>query len=216
MYNIIIVGAGGFGREVYAWAYETYLKSKNNNYKIKGFLDDNLKSLDGFNINSKVLSDINNYLVAENDRFIIAIGNIDTKKKIVKKLEGKGAQFISLIHHTAIIAPTAKIGEGCIICPFVLVSDNVIINDFSTLNFYSSCGHDAAVGKYSILSPYSTLNGFSVIEDEVFLGSHSTVTGSIKIGYRSKVSANSVAMNDAPRHSLVYGVPGKTKVIFYE
>jgi len=215
MYNIIIVGAGGFGREVYTWACKTYLES-DNDYKIKGFLDSNLKSLDGFKINAKVLSDENNYLVAENDRFIIAIGNIDTKKKIVKTLEGKGAQFISLIHHTAVIAPTAKIGKGCVICPFVTVSDNVVINDFSMLNFYSSCGHDATVGKYSILSPYATLNGFSVLEDEVFLGTHSTVTYNSKIGYRSKVSANSVAMNDAPRYSLVYGVPGKSKVVFHE
>jgi sugar O-acyltransferase (sialic acid O-acetyltransferase NeuD family) len=216
MYDIIIVGAGGFGREVYAWAYETYLESENENYRIKGFIDSNPKSLDGFNIDCKVLSDENKYSISENDRFIVAIGNIDLKKKIVNTLIEKEAQFVSLIHHTAIITPTAKIGKGCVICPFVIVSDNVIINDFSMLNYYSSCGHDATVGKYSILSPYATLNGFSVLEDEVFLGTHSTVTYNSKIGYRSKVSANSVAMNDAPRHSLIYGVPGKSRVIFHE
>ena len=42
MYNIIIVGAGGFGREVYLWTKDSFPDDK---YKIKGFLDDNLRAL---------------------------------------------------------------------------------------------------------------------------------------------------------------------------
>ena len=47
MKNLYIVGAGGFGREVYAWLLD--LPECNFEWQIKGFLDDNLEAMDGFN-----------------------------------------------------------------------------------------------------------------------------------------------------------------------
>ena len=104
---------------------------------------------------------------------------------------------------------TEKIGEGVVICPFCLVSDNAQLDDFVMVNSYATCGHDVKVGKYSILSPYVALNGFVVLEDEVFLGTHATVISGKRVGYRSKISANSVVMRNVPPNKIVFGVPGK-------
>ena len=205
-YNIIIVGAGGFGREVYLWAKDSFDFTK---YQIKGFLSKNKSDLDNFDIKVRIIGDPDYYEIKENDRFLFAIGDIDVKKHLVTKLKEKGAKFLTLIHPTAIVANTAKIGQGVIICPFVTVSDNVQLGDFVMMNIYSSCGHDAKVGKYCILSPYATLNGFVVLEDEVFLGTHATVIAHKKVGYQSKVSANSVVMRDVQPNKIVFGVPGK-------
>ncbi|MBW1801503.1 MAG: hypothetical protein JRJ85_12340, partial [Deltaproteobacteria bacterium] len=101
-----------------------------------------------------------------------------------------------------------------VICPFVTVSDNADIDDFAMLQLYASCGHDSKIGRYGILSPYATVNGFSTLEDEVFMGTHATVTAYRKVGFRAKISANSVAMQDVPSYGFVYGVPGKTRIIF--
>ncbi len=206
MYNIVIVGAGGFGREVYILAKDTFPNIK---YKIKGFLDDNLRVLDDYSMDIRVISNIDSYVVEEQDRFLIAIGNVDMKKNIITKLKVKGAQFLTLIHPTAIVVNTAKIGKGVIIYPYVIVSDCVQLDDFVLMNSYSSCGHDVKVGKYCILSPHATLNGFVILEDEVFLGTHTTVIPGKRVGYRSKISANSVVMRDVPPNKMVFGVPGK-------
>lgn len=206
MYNIIIVGAGGFAREMYYWINDTF---SNDNYKIKGFLSYNQNDLEGFNVKADIVGNDDNYKIEENDRFIIAIGDIDIKKRAVNRLKKRSAKFISLIHPTAIIIPTAKIGEGVIICPFVTVCDHAQLGDFVTMNIYSTCGHDGKVGKYCILSPYAILNGFVVLEDEVFLGTHSTIIPYKKVGYKSKISANSVVMRDVPPNKMVFGVPGK-------
>jgi len=206
MYNIIIVGAGGFGREVYLWAKDSFSKDQ---YKIKGFLDDNPKILNNYNMDIGIIGDLDGYEIKKQDRFVFAIGDIDVKKYLVTKLKEKGAKFLTLIHPTAIVANTAKIGQGVIICPFVTVSDYVQLGDFVMMNIYSSCGHDAKVGDYCILSPYATLNGFVILEDEVFLGTHTTVIPGKRVGYRSKISANSVVMRDVPPNKIVFGVPGK-------
>jgi len=206
MYDIIILGAGGLGRELYLWAKDYFPKDQ---YKIKGFLDDNPKALNNYNVEVRVIGSINNYEVKENDRFIIGTGNVEIKKKIVEKLKARSARFLTSIHPTAIVANTAKIGQGVIICPFVAVGDHAQLDDFVILNIYSSCGHDSKIGKYCILSPYAAVTGFSILEDEVFLGTHSTVIPGKKVGYRSKVSANSVVMRDVPSNKIVFGVPGK-------
>lgn len=206
MYNIIIVGAGGFAREIYHWANDTFSKE---NYKIKGFLSYNQKDLEGFNVKADIIGNDDNYKIEKNDRFVIAIGNIDIKKRAINKLKKRGAKFVSLIHPTAMIIPTAKIREGVVICPYCLVSDNVSLDDFVMMNTYASCGHDVKVGKYSILSPYAALNGFVKLENEVFVSTHATVISYKKVGFQSKISANSVVMRDVPPNKIVFGVPGK-------
>jgi len=197
-YNIIIVGAGGFG--------DSFDFTK---YQIKGFLSNNKSDLNNFDIKVGIIGDPDYYEIKENDRFLFAIGNIETKKRLVTKLKNKGAKFLTLIHPTAIVVNTARIGKGVVICPFCLVSDNVELDDFVMMNTYASCGHDVKVGKYSILSPYATLNGFVKLDYEVFLGTHTTVIAHKKVGYQSKISANSVVMRDVPPNRMVFGVPGR-------
>jgi sugar O-acyltransferase (sialic acid O-acetyltransferase NeuD family) len=215
MFDIIIVGAGGFGREVRQWARQLLVGP---NYHFRGFIDDD-PDIDESILGSRVLGSIrsskNQYDIQNSDRFIYAIGNVDNKRSIVEGLQQRGAKFISLIHPTAVIAETATLGEGVVVCPFALVSDRAVISDFAMINFYASCAHDTQVGKYAILSPYATLNGYVELEDEVFLGTHATVTASCKIGCRTKISANSLAMADIPSNSIVFGVPGKHKRIFF-
>ena len=209
--QIIIVGAGGLGREVYHWTKAAY---QGLEYEIKGFLAKDDPDLRSFGIDLKVLGDETSYRVQENDRMILAIGDIDIKVRVVATLKELGARFATLVHPTAQVASSAAIGEGVVICPFALVAANATIGDFVTLNFYSSCGHDSRVGSYSVLSPHAALSGSAEIGERVFMGTHSTVVPLRKVGSRSKISANSVAMKDVPAGSFVFGVPGKSQTIF--
>jgi sugar O-acyltransferase (sialic acid O-acetyltransferase NeuD family) len=209
--DLIIVGAGGFGREMYHWARDCFAAEQ---YRIKGFLSAKPTDLEGFEIKAPILGDPMQYIPQANDRFLFAIGLIDVKRRLIDALVSKGAQFERLVHPTAIVCNTAKLGAGVVICPFVTVSDSVRVDDFAMLNFYASCGHDAQVGAYSVLCPYATLNGFAVIEEEVFMGTHSTVTPSRRVGHHSKISANSLVSQNTQPHTLVFGVPGQHKRLF--
>ena len=217
MNNLIIVGAGGFGREVYSWLRDWIHRSPvagDQAFHIKGFLSNNPNDLHGFEVAADILGDPEYYAVEEDDRFVLAIGTVEDKKRIVLSLKARRARFFTLVHPTAVVADTASIGEGVVVCPFATVSVNVTVDDFAMLNFYASCGHDAKVGKYCVLSPYATMNGFAILEDEVFMGTHATVVAHKRVGCRSKISANSLAANDVPPCTLVQGVPGKNWTIF--
>jgi sugar O-acyltransferase (sialic acid O-acetyltransferase NeuD family) len=211
MHDVIIVGAGGFGREVYLWAKSSLPADQ---YRIKGFYAKDRKELDGFDIPAKILGDEDSREIGEHDRFLLAIGTIEIKKRIAGKLKQRGAKFLSLVHHTAVVAPNAKLGEGVILCPFTTITDSVVLGDFVMMNLYASCGHDVKVGNHCILCPYATVNGFAVLEDDVFLGSHSTVTAHRRIGRGARICANSVALRDVPAGNFHYGVPGKSEPLF--
>jgi sugar O-acyltransferase (sialic acid O-acetyltransferase NeuD family) len=211
MLDLVIVGAGGFGREVYRWAQAAFDPTE---HRIKGFLSNRPADLAGFGIEAPLLGDDEAYRIEESDRFLFAVGRPEVKRRMIERLKARGARFATLVHPTAVVAPTAKLGEGVVVCPFALVSDHVVLEDFAMLNFYSSVGHDGRIGRFAILSPYSTVNGFAVLGEEVFLASHVTVTARRKVGDGARVSANVAVHVDVPPRTLVYGSPAKLATIF--
>jgi sugar O-acyltransferase (sialic acid O-acetyltransferase NeuD family) len=206
MYDLLIVGAGAFARELRQFIPQSFPAGA---VKLKGFLSNNPHDLDRFRISEPILGDPEGYTPKENDRFVLAIGEIDNRRRVTEGLKSRGAKFLTLIHPTAYVDSTAILGEGCIVYPFATIMNDVQLGDFVSLNLYSSAGHDTKIGRHCNLSPYATMNGFSILEDEVFLGTHSSVLAYHRVGRGSKVSANSVVTQDVQPHTLVFGVPGR-------
>jgi len=108
--DLIIVGAGGLGREVYSWLSQE-IKEKQNQ-KIKGFIDDNPNSLDKFEYPVKIISTISDYRPNPEEKLVLSILNPEIKKRIVESLSQKGAEFYKLIHPSANLGTNIKLGEG--------------------------------------------------------------------------------------------------------
>jgi len=206
MIDLLIVGAGGFGRELYGWLWDCLPKEK---YRLKGFLCQDERELQGHGIDAPVCGEPATYEPQPNDRFLLAVGDVAARRRVVESLCSRNAQFLTMIHPTAVVASTAQIGQGVVLYPNTVVSNCADVADFVLLNLYSSAGHDSKVGRHSAVSPYATLNGFAVIEEDVFLGTHSTVGPRIRVGRQSKVCANTAVLQDVPPNSFVFGVPGK-------
>jgi sugar O-acyltransferase (sialic acid O-acetyltransferase NeuD family) len=203
--RILIVGAGGFGREVLQWARDAWPDADD---RIAGFLSADANALEGLDCDHSVLGSPDGYQAAPGDRLLLAIGIPYVRRRVTELLLDRGAEFLTLIHPTAVVAASASIGPGSILCPFSVASDSCQVGRFVVMNYHSSLGHDATAGDFSVLSPYATLGGNAHIEDDVFLGLHASVGPGKTVGARSKVSANSAALSRTPPDSLVYGVPG--------
>ena len=115
MKNLIIIGAGGCGREVLQWAKD--INRHNPRWNIKGFLDDNKEALNNKKCDIEVISSVEEYIVQQDDVFVCAIGNSQVRKKVMEKMSCKGAVFVNLIHPTAIITDSCTLGNGVIIYP---------------------------------------------------------------------------------------------------
>lgn len=209
MYELVIVGAGGCGREVYEMAQESFSPEE---YHIKGFLSDITTVLDDYpevKAKAPVLDTIDGYAIQPEDRFLLAIGDVAGHRQVAQRMLSRGAVFVSLIHPSAKIFPSAKIGQGAIVYPFVFVGSQACIGDFCLLNVSATCGHDAAVGDFSVLCPFAAVLGFAAVGENGFLATHAVVAPKKHLGSNVTVSANSAAMRHAPDGAFVLGVPGK-------
>ena len=206
--RLIVVGAGGFGREAVQWAHDAWPDQAG---RIAGFLSADPAALAGHPAALPMLGDPATFAVHPGDGFLLAIGITLVRRRVAEELARRGAVFVTLVHPTAIIADTATIGAGSVICPQAVVSDAVRIGRCVLVNYHASLGHDAVADDYAVFSPYATLGGGAVVEEDVFLGLHATVGPRVRIGAAAKVSANSAALVSVPRQSLVYGVPGRSR-----
>lgn len=207
MKNLVIIGAGGCGREVLQWAKD--INKVENRWNIKGFLDDDINALDGKECNIMVLSKIDDYVIEQEDEFICCIGNSNIRKMVVEKLKARNAVFTVLIHPNAVIADNCTLGEGVIIYPYALISDNAIIGDGCIINMHSSVAHDSVLGEYCTISAHCDITGMCKLGNRVFMGSASHVIPGSKIGDDVYICAGSTVMTRVRNGMKVLGNPAK-------
>lgn len=190
--NIIIIGAGGFGKEIFSYIQDDLDNITLKNTNLKGFLDDNEINFINTGLNNSLyLGKINDYKFSTNDYAIIAIGNIKIRNSIINQLINN-TQFFTFIHSTSYVSKYAKIGKGIIVCPFCVIQPYSVIGDYCSLNIYCSIGHDSILGTGSVLSPYCTLNGNVKTGSNLFMGTRSTILLNNTIGNNCTISAHTL------------------------
>lgn len=207
MKNLIIIAAGGCGREVLQWAKD--INENEMRWNIKGFLDDNRSALDGLKCDVQILSTVDDYEVQANDEFVCCIGNSNVRRKVVEKMKAKGAVFTTLVHPNAVIADSCTLGEGVIIYPYALISDNAVIGDQCIINMYSSVAHDSVLGEYCTISAHCDVTGMCKLGNRVFMGTTSHVVPGLKIGDDVYICAGSTVMGRVRDGRKVLGNPAK-------
>lgn len=209
MRHLVIIGARGYAREVYALALKTkeYL---NGEFDIKGFLDDNKSAFDGIvGDYPPILNSVEEYEIQKDDVFICALGDSGYRKHYADIIENKGGCFISLINPSAEINPTARIGKGCIINSKSIIGSNTFIGDFVTIQSFDVIGHDVVVGDYVSIECFVFLGGFTSVGNLSTLHTRSTIIPHKSVGDNVTVGVGSVVMRNFKDNVSVFGYPAK-------
>ncbi len=206
MKELIIVGAGGFGRELLQWIKD--INNSENRWVIKGFIDDDLFALENYECDYEVIGTIKDWQPRDNEVFACAIAKPKIKEKIVKELKAKGAIFEKIIHPRANIGEFNYIGEGVVIYPKAGLTVNIRVGDFVTL-LSSGIGHDVTIGDFSTISSNCGINGHVKLGERVFIGSNSVIIPSKKIRDDAVIGAGSVVVSNVKSGTTVMGNPAK-------
>ena len=207
MKDLIIVGAGGFGRDLYYIITESI--GYNKKFKILGYIDDDLDAMNGFSDYPKLIGKISSHEILKNQIFICSIADMKHKVKIVESLLVKGAIFTNIIHSTARIAISSKIGIGSIIGPLVSIGADSRIQNFCILQTGVIIGHDAIVGEYSRIDNYSILVAGVVLEKFCTIHSNSVINVNVKINEKAIVGACSFVIKNVESGITVFGNPAR-------
>lgn len=211
MKKLLIIGARGWGREVYDIA-SACIKT-DAELMVKGFLDDNAYALDDYKNYPPIIGPVESYEIQKDDVFICALGDVNYKKKYVKLILDKGGEFISLIHPTAVLGNNAQLGTGCIVGAFANVSSDTTIGNFVTFSIKAGMGHDSTIGDYSHIGGMCCISGFVTVGESVTIHPGSIIVPHRKIGDNAIIGTGSVVISNVKPDTTVFGNPAK-KMVF--
>nr|WP_314287981.1 serine acetyltransferase [uncultured Capnocytophaga sp.] len=206
--KIAIIGAGGFGQEVY-YLWRDMLSVAQESFEFVGFFDDNEDIL----ISSGKIEELN--AIDFSLEVAIAIGNTKHIHLVKNRLCNDNLKFPNIIHPSAQFLDRGSVllGEGNIFAMNSMVSCNVEIGSFNIFNTRVTLGHDVVLGNFNVLSPNVQLSGGVIVGDENFFGFNSGVIQQKKIGNRNTIGAGAILLRHIKDEGTYLGNPA-IKVTF--
>lgn len=197
--NLILLGRGGFGREVAAW-----IKARDLPYRVLGFLDD---TQDG----SEVLGPIKEHLPdsAHLALYLVCLGEGWQRRRLRLELERRNAKFATVVFPEVTSASTVSTSNNSIFMGACSISNNVSMGDDVLVQGFAIVGHDVEIGDGCTISNHAFIGGNARLESFCTIHPHAVVLPHVTIGEGAIVGAGSVAIKDVAPYTTVFGSPAK-------
>jgi sugar O-acyltransferase (sialic acid O-acetyltransferase NeuD family) len=194
MYELAIIGAGGFAREVKQWAL---MSQATGLFPLTFYVSDHLATPP-----NRPLSQLD----PDRSMAVVGIGEPNARAKVVKGLR-HGQRFTTVVHKTSINQSQAN--DGLIMCPFSVVTTDCQLGKHVHMNLHSDIGHDCIIGDYVNLAPGARVSGKCNIGEGVYIGSNAVIREGVTIAPWSIIGANCVVLQDITEAGTYAGVPAK-------
>ncbi|MDR0664312.1 MAG: acetyltransferase [Helicobacteraceae bacterium] len=193
--RVFIYGGGGHGRVAADTARRIGLR-------IEGFIDDDP---------SKGVSRETFLQKARIERFSAALGVGDNRARqaIAGFLQKEGAKIIALIDPSAIISPSAHIGEGAVVFPNAVINDRARIEEGAIVNSGAIVEHDCVVGAYAHIAPNAALAGGAKVGALAHIGIGASLTQNAIVGESAVIGAGAVVSGEIAPFATAVGVPAR-------
>lgn len=206
--KIVIVGAGGFGREV-QWLIES-INRESVRWNIEGYVDDALEK--GTVISGIPVMGPLEFLAEYEERIsvVCAIGNPVTRSAVIQKLlKNPRLEFPNLIEPSVMYSEHIKMGKGNIICAGTILTTNITMGDFNIINLNCTLGHDDVLASCVTVYPGANISGNVRIGELTEIGTGTSVIQGKTIGRRVVTGAGAVVIRDIPSECTAVGVPAQ-------
>jgi sugar O-acyltransferase (sialic acid O-acetyltransferase NeuD family) len=210
--ELVILGAGGFGREASLLVEEINHDNKKVIWNLLGYIDQDpgkwgLK-LRGYPVlgGYEALEGL-----ADHVEMICVVAETKQKRKFVERAQMRGNKFATLIHPEISLADDVIIGIGTLINTGSILTTNIRIGEHVSINPGCGIGHDSVIGDYSTLMWRVNISGNVTIGEGCLVGTGATILPGIKVGGWTTVGAGSVVTRDLPEGCTALGIPARIR-----
>ena len=209
MEKLVIVGAGGFGREIAATVGA--INRREPRFDLLGFCDDAAGARGRVVAGLPVLGTIEDVAAgsAAPVRFFCAVGSNEAREKVAERGRARGWLAAGIIDPSAVVGPRTEVGEGAYIAALCVVSVDVRIGRHAILNQACSLGHDAMIGDFAQICPGARVSGFAKVGRSAFMGSNAVLGPGGTLGDGSVLGASSFATREVPPGATAMGNPAR-------
>lgn len=132
--EIIILGAGGYGRTV------ADIARQSGKYAEVYFLDDN-------STDELVIGKCSEYIkhISQDTELYPAFGNNEGRLQWIERLEAAEAVIPTIIHNTAYVSPEATVGKGTVVLPKAIINTSVRIERGCIINCGAIIDHGCVI-----------------------------------------------------------------------
>ncbi|MFT4644126.1 MAG: sugar O-acyltransferase (sialic acid O-acetyltransferase NeuD family) [Planctomycetota bacterium] len=209
MKDIVIIGSGGFAKEV-AFLIEE-INQKQSEWNILGYIDSDKNTSNG------------PYSVYGNDEWLMnitipiyvvfGIGNPPLIEKLYSKFKtNKNIHFPNLIHPNVVADwKNIPIGEGNVICASNTFTTDIVIGNANIINLDCTIGHDTIIGNFNVLNPSTNISGGVKIGNLNLIGTSATVLQYLNITNNITIGAGALLTKDATEEGVYIGNPAKKR-----
>lgn len=212
--RVVIVGAGGFGREVLWLIRERneYAIEKTGQplYQIAGFVTSEAKENDDQLCDVPILGSYDWFLTNRDAYAVCAIGNPRTRQLVVRQLTNMGVEYFSIIHPSVRMSRYVEIGEGSIVCAGTILTTQIKVGKHVHINLNSTIGHDVTIGDFSTIAPGANVSGNVYIGQGCDVGTNSSIIQGLNVGMGATIGAGALVNKDVDENTVVVGVPAKS------
>lgn len=206
MKKLVIIGAGGLGREVAQYVLDM------NAYEILGYIDDDITKQHQVYNGIEVLGDMSalgKLIKAEQIYAFCAIAKPSIKQKIQQELIEIGCETVNIIHPTAYLSPYVTLGTNVLIAPMCVITVNVTIGNFVHINPQCGIGHDTVIEDYTTFYWNVNTGGAAHIGRAAEFGSKAFIKQGLTVADNVIAGSGAVIVKDVPPNVTVKGVPAR-------
>ncbi|WP_181309849.1 NeuD/PglB/VioB family sugar acetyltransferase [Nocardioides campestrisoli] len=214
MPELVVVGAGGFGREV----LDVVDAIGPDSWQVVGVVDDGPteKNLELLARRDVAYLGTLESLLAQRDagsvtasHYVVGIGSPAVRRAVAERLDAAGLQPATLVHPTVTTGFDVTVGPGSVVCAGVRLTTNIRLGRHVHLNLNTTVGHDTVIGDYVSANPLASISGDCVLEDEVLVGVAGVVLNGLTVGRGSVVGGSACVVKDVPPGVVVKGIPAR-------
>lgn len=209
MIPLVIIGCGGFGREV--WGIVEAINDRAPRFEVLGMVDDALSDDNEAaltRLGARHLGGLEWFEDAPADvQAVIAVGSPDARRRIDERLPDRA--WATLVHPDTTIGPDVTLAQGCVVAPGARLSTSIRVGRHVHIDQGVTVGHDSLLDDFSRLNPQACISGNVMLEAGATVGASATVIQGLRVGADALVGAGAVVTRDITASTTVKGVPAR-------